>query len=336
MKSKILTLLGLCLTITTPSLYSQTYHNWVGTGANSDWSLGSNWDLGSAPTTGSNVLIQSSTGPIIVDGNNLFSMNYRLEVDFGGVLVVNGGSIGTSNTIISDNSKLTVNGGIFSALNGNCSVTGSSTLNLTGGALSSDWLVFELDSTGNLSGGIVTVSSFSVVNGANVTVGTDVFSHTLDIAGNGTLVVDGGYIDLSADIWIDGNSILSLKNEAIIRSAAGTLSAYNATTLSMDLTSMLMLDTLDMSSGDISLVILDNGDSFVGGETFVLFEIDSIVGTFADVDLFGLAAGLSWNLDNLYTNGTISIDGYVIPEPSTYALIFGALALGLAIYRRRK
>jgi hypothetical protein len=27
---------------------------------------------------------------------------------------------------------------------------------------------------------------------------------------------------------------------------------------------------------------------------------------------------------------------YVIPEPSTYAMIFGALALGFVAYRRRK
>jgi len=38
-----------------------------------------------------------------------------------------------------------------------------------------------------------------------------------------------------------------------------------------------------------------------------------------------------------YGNGNFDITNFVlIPEPSTYAMIFGVLALGLAIYRRRK
>ena len=39
-------------------------------------------------------------------------------------------------------------------------------------------------------------------------------------------------------------------------------------------------------------------------------------------------------LDNSYT--TLSKSVLAVPEPSTYAVIFGAIALGLAVYRRRK
>jgi hypothetical protein len=53
------------------------------------------------------------------------------------------------------------------------------------------------------------------------------------------------------------------------------------------------------------------------------------------VNLPSLLPGLSWNSSALYTNGTLGITGSAIPEPSTYVAIFGAAALGLAMYRRR-
>jgi len=43
----------------------------------------------------------------------------------------------------------------------------------------------------------------------------------------------------------------------------------------------------------------------------------------------------TWTLTD-FGDGTYRISDIVIPEPSTYAVIFGVLALGLAIYRRRK
>ena len=48
----------------------------------------------------------------------------------------------------------------------------------------------------------------------------------------------------------------------------------------------------------------------------------------------GLAVGESYAWD--VTSGSIGIHFYAIPEPSTYAAIFGALALAFAVYRRRK
>ena len=39
-------------------------------------------------------------------------------------------------------------------------------------------------------------------------------------------------------------------------------------------------------------------------------------------------------LDNSYT--TLSSVVLAVPEPSTYAMIFGAIALGFVAYRRRK
>ncbi len=46
--------------------------------------------------------------------------------------------------------------------------------------------------------------------------------------------------------------------------------------------------------------------------------------------------GLDTTVELNYSNGTLSAVYTAVPEPSTYAAIFGALALALAIYRRRK
>jgi hypothetical protein len=47
--------------------------------------------------------------------------------------------------------------------------------------------------------------------------------------------------------------------------------------------------------------------------------------------------GLEWDTSDLYTSGTLAIAAAsAIPEPATYAAIFGAVALSLAIRRRRE
>lgn len=66
------------------------------------------------------------------------------------------------------------------------------------------------------------------------------------------------------------------------------------------------------------------------GMTFNLFDwTGTLSGTFTDVDLFNPGSGLSWDTDNLYIDGTIS----VIPEPHTLGLLLAAGAL-LALRRR--
>lgn len=42
------------------------------------------------------------------------------------------------------------------------------------------------------------------------------------------------------------------------------------------------------------------------------------------------------DLSHIWNNGSINISGTIIPEPSAIAAIFGAAALALAAYRRRR
>gem|GEM_PF-2562698 len=65
--------------------------------------------------------------------------------------------------------------------------------------------------------------------------------------------------------------------------------------------------------------------TYISGEGYVKYNVLNSNGTY------------TWDVHDL---GGGSFDAYnftlIIPEPSTYAMIFGVLALGLAIYRRRK
>lgn len=79
-----------------------------------------------------------------------------------------------------------------------------------------------------------------------------------------------------------------------------------------------LIDTLQSDNGQL-VSTTDISGSVLGVVTNdITFRVD-----FTDID-----KGV--NFDNLQVSGT------VVPEPSTYAAIFGAIALGFVIYRRRK
>ena len=80
-------------------------------------------------------------------------------------------------------------------------------------------------------------------------------------------------------------------------------------------------------------------DLFVGGQTF-----SPTSDTLGTVDLSAFEGGLAnidftfadfSGIDNAFLDN-IQITGTAVPEPSTYAAIFGVIALGIAVARRRK
>jgi hypothetical protein len=54
------------------------------------------------------------------------------------------------------------------------------------------------------------------------------------------------------------------------------------------------------------------------------------------VNLPSLASGLGWDQSSLYSSGVLSINATAIPEPSTYAMLAGAVMLGCAVWRRKQ
>ncbi len=98
-------------------------------------------------------------------------------------------------------------------------------------------------------------------------------------------------------------------------------------------------DALDITgsasfAGTLEVTFYDNF-TVTGGESFNLFDWGSLTGTFDTLLLPTLAGGLAWDTAGLYTSGVLSVSGSAVPEPATYAALAGALALGVAGWRRR-
>ena len=95
------------------------------------------------------------------------------------------------------------------------------------------------------------------------------------------------------------------------------------------LTSVAKLGELSIADFENGLVKITDLDIDISEETYIAFMISVDGSTIINYEYGG--SGISLPGDQL----GISIS-QVIPEPSTYAAIFGTLALGLAICRRRK
>lgn len=124
-----------------------------------------------------------------------------------------------------------------------------------------------------------------------------------------------------------------------------------AATTSMKVENLLSVASdSTVSAEDISFekLIVNFAEDFVKGESASV-DLNSIFGSSTTVVLAALNDGKEfsvsdshseWNLDSVTfgSDGNVSfvVGSQVVPEPATYAAIFGALALAFAAYRRRK
>lgn len=106
--------------------------------------------------------------------------------------------------------------------------------------------------------------------------------------------------------------------------------------------------TIGASSISFEKLIVNFAEDFVEGDSASV-DLNSIFGSSTTVVLAALEDGKEfsvsdshseWNLDSVTfgSDGNVSfvVGSQVVPEPATYAAIFGALALAFAAYRRRK
>ena len=87
-----------------------------------------------------------------------------------------------------------------------------------------------------------------------------------------------------------------------------------------------------INSGATLTLTLDDGYVPANSTTFDLIDATSISGTFGTTNLPTLGVGQSWNTDNLYTSGEVT----VIPEPTTLLLLGAGLVGVLARRKGRK
>ena len=86
----------------------------------------------------------------------------------------------------------------------------------------------------------------------------------------------------------------------------------------------------DMKDG----ILLENLNWDISGEEYITFAIYADPIILAPV--FGNESNEGGSLGFTASSATLNVTAAAVPEPSTYAMIFGAIALGFVVYRRRK
>lgn len=94
-----------------------------------------------------------------------------------------------------------------------------------------------------------------------------------------------------------------------------------------------------LSEGDIAefVIMTVSGDATLNDDILDFTNAESIAGIIEFKNNTNLEDWEDFGLDNLsFEDGNLVLSLTYVPEPSTYAAIFGALALAFAAYRRRK
>ena len=321
---------------------------------------------GDAATAQSKMVLNGNV-EINVSGNANISIDN--DEDRESILAV-GGSYGSvnGNTIVNISDNATVEGIIAMGGSRNNAAVKSTFLNVSGGTLGGDVYAGALKAAtvlGNtnitISGGTVNGNIYggggradTVVKGnSNITL----IGSTANI--NGTVYgggKDGGIVngDRILNIGTEensfvGNSALNIEDFDILNVGKSSDVKF-ANAISLDIFQVATDAKVSLAGGtDFSKLVLTFDSDFAQGDTGSV-DLESIFGSSVSIVLSALQSetgamltvkdgnGQEWSLASESISGnTISYEiGSAIPEPATYAAILGVLALGLAVYRRRK
>lgn len=257
----------------------------------------------------------TASAPAILTIGNVLSPTISSSV-FNGTLA--GGA--NLSVVKAGQGSLTLGGS--STYAGGTTVTGGSLIvtNTSGSATGAGPLTMAVGTTLSGEGRIESGSGNSVSIYGTLSVGTNSANAAdMDIitSGAGTFFIDG-----SGVLVFDLISGAGLGNNSANAASADLLRIGGTTTL-------MPGATLRLNGNGLS--------GYAVGDQWKLFDWTSLGGTstgsFTHQELPTLDFGMSWDLSQLYSLGTISIS--VVPEPSRAALMmFAALALGLRRSRR--
>lgn len=312
---------------------------------------GFNIQEGDVVTAGAGATLSSTSadpkifGTLTIDGGDISVRRLGWNTTTSGTLNMKSGTFTASRLATANESTFTYNltGGRIVATEVNQAVKGGNTFNISGGQLSVNG---PLSGIIHLSGGSIEfasgMSSFGMSSASNTWNGGRVYANTHSMS-------VGGWSGVQAK-WAS-NAInelaISSKDTAqtftithAVNVAQGTLvfNIYSPTENDLFVANSLVLGdgvlikmegvNLEGSLDDYlgaSFKILESGNNNYGSISATVAPSTLTIGGTTYDDIW-------WNTTNLTLDGTVTL----VPEPSTYALIFGGLAIGLAIIRRRK
>ncbi len=201
-------------------------------------------------------------------------------------------------------------------------------------------------------GGAVAVGAIGTNNiirvESNGTVTATGGATTLNSGAGTSLILEGGkYLAAGQKFTAYGNSVIAISQggqlttgELDLRSSLTTtgLASVELTKLTLSNTSKINIaissaedyGRIEVANGVDELVFMGtlnvtfaDGYEAVAGSSFQILSFGQAAGEFTAVDLPDLAAGLAWNTESLYSNGTIT----VIPEPNTAMLTLAAVGI---------
>lgn len=257
-----------------------------------------------------------------VNGLRSTSGDYDFNLGGGTLKVINSHLVTGVRGRLAAATVSTVNTNGFNATLSN-GVTGQGGLAKTGAG------VLILQGTSDHAGGTTvsagTLQVDGVVETSAITVGADATlsghgtAADVDILAGGELILGG----TPGGFTIDGDLSLATGSYTLLQIASLEAHDYLAVTGTLYAGGVLDVDFL-------------SGFNVVEGDSFALFNASVFDGTFADVWLPVLTAGLEWNTGSLYTTGEISVVASAVPEPAAFAVLAGAAALVPALCRRRR
>lgn len=285
--------------------------------------------------------------------NSTNTMNASLTIDgststfdASGLVTIGENTGGTSGTL---GGTLNVKGGAMFTANamtlGNQTAGGTATK----GTLTVAGTTTSVSVTNNLTMGVrsgsATVTPTVTITGGTLTVGGNMVEGTGAASIVSTVNLSGGTLDMThGTVTVDTFNFTggTLKNVATF---TGSLNVQNNATLGFDLdgaSPTLTLTGLTLGgSSDLGISLLND---ITPSASYTLVS-GTISGTFLTVNGGAFGSGNTFTLsNNLGTyNGTLTYNASditlaltAIPEPSTYAGLIGALALGTAGWRRHR
>ncbi|CAN5540044.1 hypothetical protein BH09VER1_BH09VER1_24010 [soil metagenome] len=258
--------------------------------------------------SGSNTVTSASAATLTISGtsSNVYgdSTAGNTGVITGAISVVKAGSgTQTFGGVNAYTGSTTINAGSL-VLSGSGKI-GSGNLVLGGGTLD----------LGSITGSTYSLTSTQSVTGAGTIKGSS--GKSLAVAGNFAPGNSPGTITLDTiNLTLSGTSNFQITNTSL---GAGTYDLVAGTVGG---------GTESVTFGGVLNVDLSGGT--YGSFSLKLFDVDSYAGSFASLNTTGLSGGQSASFDS--STGIFT----VVPEPSTYALLFASSGLMFWVIRRKR